>query len=191
MNIEFEAKFYIDHEAFLKKLKKHDAVRIKQNTLMQRWIFQHPLEQDSWIRVRDEGDKVTLSCKSFDGTQNIDSVKELEVVVNDFGTTCQLLESLGLKKIRYVQNYREIWQLDDCYLMIDQWPGLEPFVEIEGQCKYSVVVMVEQLGLFMGDAHYGPTSILYEKRYNLSRKDFGQIDKLTFESVSKQFQKNK
>lgn len=183
MYIEFEVKFYIDVARFHQLLQKNNAQLVTKNRLMRRIIFEAPESKNSHVRVRDEGDQIRLSYKSYDASKTIDSLQETDVMVDDFDKACEILTLLGLKKIRYVQNYRETFKLDDCLLMIDQWPALEPLVEIEGSSRESVEKIVNRLGFSMDNGMYGPTSKLYENVYGLSREQFEKIEILTFENV--------
>ena len=189
MNIEFEAKFYINPETLKQRIKEQGGQCIQPVNLMKRWIFLDGNKQDSWVRVRDEGDKVTLSYKSFDNSKKIDSLHELEITVSDFEKTCQMIELLGYQKARYIENMREVWQLSDCLLMIDQWPALQPFVEVEGPGAQEVENTVDQLGLDFGAAYFGPTSRLYEYEYGLSQNDFDNIHTITFDDIPQAFKK--
>lgn len=53
-----------------------------------------------WLRVRDKGDKITMSLKVISG-DNIDDQKEVYLVVNDFEQAELLLTSIGCKKKAY------------------------------------------------------------------------------------------
>ena len=190
MYIEFEVKFYIDLESFCQKLQKLNVECIKKKTLMKRLIFEAPGAKNSQIRVRDEGNEIRLSYKSYDASKMIDSLQEVDVLVDDFDKTCEILTLLGLKKMRYVQNYREVFRFDECFLMIDQWPALEPLVEIEGPSKEVVEKVVSSLGFAMDNAMYGPTSKLYEQVYGISREQFEKIEILTFENIPTMLKKD-
>lgn len=189
INTEFEAKFYIDIDTFKILLKKKGAQCIKPINLMKRWVFLDQNYPTIWYRVRDEGDSVTMTYKSFDISKTIDAVQELELKIDDFEKGCQMLELLGLIKNRYVENMREIWKLSDCLLMIDQWPALKSFVEIEGPHKNAVERVANLLEFDMNDAYYGPTARLYEQEYGISRDEFEQIHMLTFDNIPQVFQK--
>lgn len=189
MNIEFEAKFFIDVQEFQQTLKKSGAILVRPRGLMRRFNFKVVEQKDSWLRVRDEGEYVTLALKSFDQTAGIESLKELEIKVSNFDTTVQMLQNLGYQKMIYAENYREIWQLQHCFLMIDQWPGLDPLVEIEGPSKSSVHEVAELLGFDMKNARYGTTSFLYQEKYHISQEMFRKVTELTFESLPEWIQK--
>ena len=183
MNIEFELKFYVEVDSFKQLVKQQGGHCIKPITLMKRWVYLDSSKSNCWIRVRDEADRITLSYKSFNSARTIDSVQELELTVDDFDKTCQMVELLGFQKTRYVENMREVWQLDDCLLMIDQWPGLEQFVEVEGPSKKEVEKVVDKLGLDLQSGTYGPTARLYEQEYGISKEEYDQIKELTFDHI--------
>ncbi|MFA5743114.1 MAG: CYTH domain-containing protein [Candidatus Paceibacterota bacterium] len=72
MDIEIEAKFLgIDTEKLRDLLKKNGAALVHSECLMKRNNFDYPdarLEKiGGWVRVRDEGDKITLSYKQAGG----------------------------------------------------------------------------------------------------------------------------
>lgn len=182
MKTEFEIKFYVIVEDFKQKLKGYQAELLQSNCLMKRFVFNCPGKKNHWVRVRDEQGQITLTLKSFNGKSSIDSVQELELQVSSFESMCQMLDMIGLQRVRYVQNYRETWQLDDCQIMIDLWPGLDPFIEIEGPSKESVEEVAQKLDLDANQAMYGPTARLYEQKYNLSQDQFNQIKELTFDN---------
>lgn len=183
MNIEFEVKFYTNFDRCKQAIKKQGGRLVKPLDLMKRWIYLDKNKSHAWIRVRDEGDKVMMCYKTFNKLQTIDAVQELEFGVENFDKACEFLEKLGLIKQRYVENMREVWQLQDCLIMFDQWPALDPFIEIEGPSKQSVELVAQQLGFDIQKAMYGPTAKLYEQAYGILQEDFHKIEKLTFTSI--------
>lgn len=183
MQTEFEAKFFIDIVQFKKKLADCNAKLIRKNGLMKRFNFKVPGPVDSWLRVRDEGEYVTLALKTVDASCTIDSLKELEVKVSDFNAMISILMHLGYQKIIYAENYREVYSFSDCLLMIDQWPALPVFVEIEGPTEKSVLTVAKQLGFDMSDARYGTCALLYQSIYQISREEFEKTTELTFDKL--------
>lgn len=183
MKIEFEAKFFIDLVQFKQKLESCGAKLVRSRDLMKRFNFKVPGPVDSWLRVRDEGEYVTLALKTFDATRGIDSLKELELKVSDFDTMVSMLQHLGYEQIMYAQNYREIYSFSDCLLMIDQWPALPVFVEIEGPTKEAVHAVATKLGFDMSDARYGTCALLYQSTYKISQEEFEKTKKITFENL--------
>ncbi len=170
MQIEYEATFKnIDKKLIRQKLKEIGANLIKPEFLQKRSVFHLPKGHEidgGWARVRDESDKITMSLKIVDGT-NIENQKEVCLQVDNFEEAKQLLELLGCKEKAFQESKREIWKLNDVEITIDEWPFLEPFVEIEGKSEKSVKSATEKLGFDYKDALFCAAGTLYSKKYNL------------------------
>lgn len=124
MNIEYEATFLnIDKDVIRKKLKETGAKLIKPEFLQKRVVFNLPGKSGtgSWLRVRDEGDKITMSFKLVDGSE-IENQKEINLVIDDFEKGVEFLETIGCEKKAYQETKREIWGLDNAEICIDEWP---------------------------------------------------------------------
>jgi len=109
--------------------------------LLKRVIFENDVTQRSrsWLRLRTNGEHTTLTLKRASGDMpDIESIRELEVGVTDFENTQGIIEELGLKPVRYQENYREEWRLAGVTYDLDEWPDLAPFLEIEGPDPESV-----------------------------------------------------
>lgn len=184
MQVEFEAKFLVDHDQLRCKLIQIGAHCVRPRQLMRRYVFGvSSSPQELWLRVRDEGEYCTLTLKSFDTlkSDDITSVKELEVKVSNFDNMVGILQVLGYEVVTYVENYREIWQLNDCSFMLDTWPWLHAIVEIEGPNQHVVVENAALLDLKMQDAMYGPNRLIYQKIYQLSEQEIKATTRLTFQ----------
>jgi adenylate cyclase class 2 len=168
MDIEFEATFIdVDVDSVRKKLGKLGAKRLKPETLMRRWVFEPPKAiAGGWARVRDEGDKITMSLKQITGSR-IEDQKEICLVINDFDSGVRLFESLGARKKAYQETMRELWLYKNVEITIDTWPGLEPFIEIEGKNEKDVRKVSADLGLDYGDALFGAVDLVYEKKLGI------------------------
>ena len=100
MQAEIEAKFLnVDHNEFREKLRSLGATLEQPMRLMRRKNFDYPdgrlREIGGWVRVRDEGDKVTLAYKQLDH-RGVDGTKEVSLEVADFDQACLFLERVGL-----------------------------------------------------------------------------------------------
>ena len=170
MEIEYEATFEnINKDEIREKLKKVGAILVKPEFLQKRIPFYLPgknVTGKSFARVRDEGDKVTMSFKSFDGDK-IENQKELCIEVSDFEKAVEFLELLGCKRKSYQESKREIWKLDTVEIMLDEWPFLEPFVEVEGKSEEEVKKVSEKIGFDYSKALFSNTAMLYQKKYNI------------------------
>jgi predicted adenylyl cyclase CyaB len=135
MKTEFEVVFSeIDRESIINKIKALNWICIKENTLMKRVIFEIPNNKRwSYLRVRDEWDKITCTYKEENLLINdINSIKELETVVKDFDVMVDIFRKLWLNEKSYQETYREVWAINnEIEIMIDLWPWLKPYIEIE------------------------------------------------------------
>jgi adenylate cyclase class 2 len=168
MKIEFEATFIdLDIDTIREKLKVLGAKLLKPETLMKRIVFTPPQTMPgAWLRVRDEGDKITLSLKQVTG-EKIEDQTELCLTIDNFDQGVSLLESLGCVRKSYQETKREEWHLDGVEITIDTWPGLEPFVEIEGKNESAVRQTTEKLDLNYNEALFGSVDIIYEKKLGI------------------------
>jgi len=186
---EIERRFTnINADEFLAKLEEVGAKEIHSKFKLKRQTFDLPESlkesgEKKWGRIRDEGDKITLTLKRVkDNT--INGTEEFEVIVNSFEEGVKLLDALGLMMGPYQENYRHKFVLDECEITIDEWPGLEPFVEIEGKEESVVRSVIEKLGFNFSEGHSGAIDDLYESKYGISNENFNNIKVLTFDNFS-------
>ncbi|MDR3558055.1 MAG: class IV adenylate cyclase [Candidatus Pacebacteria bacterium] len=154
---EIEVKFLnIDPTQMADKLVKIGAKKAG-DYFYRRQVFDYPgftLDaQGAWLRLRDEGDKVTLGykqrleAKSEDGSIADGGMKEVEVVVSDFDKTKELILSLGLIEKFYQENKRTRYTKGGVEFDIDVWPELEPYIEIESDSMEKIDKAIQELGL--------------------------------------------
>ena len=173
INIEYEATFpNINKNNIRNRLKKAKAKLIKKEFLQKRVVFNFPEYHEikgGWIRIRDENDKVTMSLKIVNGTKIRDQ-KEICLEVNSLKQAEVFLTYLGCKKKAYQESKRELWILDGTEVTIDEWPFLEPFVEIEGKTEKAVKNASKKLGFDYSKALFCSVGTLYNNKYNISEE---------------------
>lgn len=189
METEIEAKFPdIDHETFRSKLEKSGAVMVYPEVLMKRKTFDYPdrrlYEIGGWIRVRDEGNKITLSYKQLKD-RGLHGTKEVEVTVSDFDMTCDFLLAIGLELKSYQETRREKWKLKDVEITIDTWPWVPTFAELEGPSEKIVKETAKILGLNWGEAIHGSVEPIYQMHYNFTDEEIDLWESITFTSPPK------
>lgn len=192
---EIEAKFYpVSINEFRLKLERVNAKLVHQSRLMRRKTFDFvnislPVEHYKWVRVRDEGDKVTLNIKYLINENRIDNVEEVELIVDSFEKSCEFLTLSGLTETNYQENYRETYVLfldahnQKVEITLDTWPGLETFVEIEAFSEQLVKTTAQLLGLDYSRAVFGSVDFLYEKVLNIPAGKLTKIPVLTFKNA--------
>ena len=171
MEIEYEAVFTnIEPDSFRAVLTSAGAELARAEYMQKRSAFNLPdsvVTHKGWARVRDEGDKITMSVKSIEG-EGIESQKESCVTVDSFKQAESLLTQLGCDKKAYQETKRELWMLDGVEVTIDNWPFLEPFVEIEGVSEAVVQSVAEKLGFDWSQAKFCAVDTLYSEKYGIS-----------------------
>ncbi|WP_433521645.1 class IV adenylate cyclase [Nocardia pseudovaccinii] len=164
MKHEYEAKFLsIDVEEVRAKLIALGATRSFPRTLLTRKIFEdEALTQGAWVRLRNEGTRSTLTLKQVTDASTIDGTTEIETTVGDLPAMAEILTRLGLREVRYQENYREEWQLGDTVFDIDTWPSLPTFLEIEGPDEATVRRAATSLSLDYSAARFGSVDEIYK-----------------------------
>lgn len=177
MEIEYEATFInIDKDAVRKKLDSIGAHLVRSEFLQKRVVFNLPEGHEkagAWLRVRDEGNRITMSFKIVDG-DTISDQKEAQLVIDNFEAAVQFLELIGCKQKSFQESRREIWELDGVEIMIDEWPFLEPFVEVEGSSEQEVRKVAERLGLDYSKALFDSVDGQYQIKYGISKERINQ-----------------
>ncbi len=184
MQTELEAKFLdIDPIELRKKLESNQAVLVHKERLMRRRVFDYPDERlrkiGGWIRVRDEGDKITLSYKQL-VERTLEGTKEITVNVNDFVKTTDLLLAIGLDQKSYQETKRERWDLSGVEITIDTWPWIPTFVELEGTNEKQLQEAAKKLGLDWTKALFGPVENAYKAYYNVTDDEIDSWESITF-----------
>jgi adenylate cyclase class 2 len=168
MKTEIEVKFLkVNFDVLREKLTQLGAKCVQPMRLMRRAIIEPPelARKDAFVRVRDEGDKVTLTYKQFDDHEAFSGVQEIEVTVSDFDATVALLAKAGLPHKSFQESRRETWQLDGVEIVLDEWPWLSPYIEIEGQSEEGVRSAAAALGFDWADAVFGSVTAAYRVEY--------------------------
>ena len=111
---------------------------------------------DECLRLRCEEigrrERLILAYKGPKQQDDYKKRTEIEVEVNDAGTTEALLAALGYRKALAFNKKRRLWRLHDCEVALDELPLLGVFVEIEGPDSRTILRVQEMLGL-SGVAH--------------------------------------
>lgn len=178
MQTEIEVKFC--NVDIREKLKASGAMLEQPMRLMKRALIEEPHheKENAFIRIRDEGDKTTLTFKRRDKLQGdtINNTKEIEVAVSDFDTTVELFREAGWEYKTFQESKRETWKLGDAEVVIDEWPWLKPYIEIEASTEDEVKQAAATLDFDWNDAIYGHIDAVYQMQYEFLDGVRGVID---------------
>jgi len=166
---EIEAKFLnINKQEIIKKLEQIGARKVQDEHMMRRCVYNLP-KDGAWARIRDEGDKVTMSYKCV-VKKALDGVEEVQIEVDDFDRARELLMELGHEEKAYQETLRMRYFLDEGEVEfdIDTWPGLDAYIEIEAPTEQAVKNAAAKLGFDWENAQFGAAGSTYAQTYNVT-----------------------
>ena len=167
MQTEIEAKFLqVKPDEIRTRLKKAGAQCEQPMKLMRRVVFDNDVmrKKDAFVRVRDEGYRITMTYKQYD-EMSLTGAKEIEFTVSDYDAAIAFCEAAGIVPKSVQEARREVWKLDDVEVVIDEWPWIRPFVEIEGPAEDSVVAAAEKLDFKWENAAFGDIMTAYRAEF--------------------------
>jgi len=194
MTTELEAKWLdVNPDSIRESLERLGAERIYPETFMRRKVFDLDNRFDAvggWIRVRDEGSRITMSYKQLND-RSLHGTKEVTVVVDDFDRACEFLIDIGCELKSYQETKREFWKAGDVEITIDTWPWIPTFVEIEAPDERTLTTAAEELGLAMRDALHGSVETAYQKYYEVSEEEVDGWKEITFSDVPEELKRKR
>ncbi len=183
MKNEIEATFTaVDKDVMRDKFKNAGFELYIPEYMMLRKVFDFSgiaPGRNKFGRVRKEADKITMTIKEIRGA-GINDTFEVELVVNDFDAACTFFEECGMKMKSYQETLREVWTRDGIEATIDTWPGLKPFVEIEGESEEIVRKASQDLGFDFNDALFGSVDVFYKKELDIPFDIINSLSEITF-----------
>lgn len=178
MHTEIEAKFVdINIDSVRRTLKQAGAHCEQPMRLMRRALVETERMKpiDAFLRLRDEGDKVTLTYKQH-LKSGVEAAREVETTVGSFDSAKAIIEACGLTFHTYQESKRETWQLGEVEVVIDEWPWIPPYIEIEGKSEAAVRAVAEKLGFSWSTTVFGGADVIYQKTYSMPSDIRGVID---------------
>ena len=166
-HIEYEVRVLeIDIKKMQKKLKELNA-ELVEDVFQRRYVYDFkPVNPDKWIRLRTNGNTTTLTIKDVQSSK-IDGTKEMEILVDDFDTTNEILNELGYKPRGIQENKRIKYNLNGVEVDIDTWPRIPTYLEVEGKNEEEVYKTLELLGIPKEKATALNTQTIYEEIYGI------------------------
>lgn len=185
MQSEIEAKFLnVNHDDIRQRLTELGGICEQPMRMMRRVTIETSdlVQKNAYVRIRDEGHRVTMTYKQFNEL-SIDGAKEIEIIVSSFENALLLLDAAGLPAQSYQESKRETWQLGSAEVVLDEWPWLAPYIEIEATDESIVKSAAGQLGFDWENAVFGDVMTAYRAQYpHLSETDtVGRIPEVKFD----------
>lgn len=169
MDKEIEAKLLnVDHDKVRSALEAIGAKCEQPMRLMRRMTFDNTSmkAKGAFARVRDEGQRVTMTYKQFDDL-TIHGTREIELVVDNFDHAIAFMNAIDDNWLRksFQESRRETWRVGEVEVVLDEWPWLKPYIEIEGPSVESVANIAKKLGFDMANAVHGDVMSAYRAQY--------------------------
>lgn len=156
--------------------------RVHDRTMQKRYTYNViPTDRNKWVRLRTNGTKTTLAIKHVTG-QGVSDTKEIEIEVSDFETAAKLMAEMGVKANSYQENYRTTYELNGAEIMVDEWPLIPPYFEVEASSPGLVHDTISKLGFAHEQATGLDVSSIYEQIYKI---DVDNMPELKFDSEPK------
>jgi len=195
MKTEIEAKFLnIDPVGIREKLAALGASMVYAEHTVRQKVFDYPdLRLDgasSWLRLREENNVIVLTLKKWE-KEGVDGMKEIELHADSFEETQRLLLGIGMMVKSSQEKKRELWRWENVEFMIDTWPWIPRFIEIEGPSEAAVRHAADQLGLGWIDAIFGGVARIYQKYFDVQLPEIDRCPEITFSAVPEWLEKKR
>ncbi len=167
---EIERRFVnMEYETIKKRIKSLKGVY--RGTYLFRIVSFQPVNSLKILRIRDEGFRKTFTIKEKTDKYDIEN----EVIIDNFDEMRIILNKLGFKEKYEQEKIREIYDVNDCEVIFDSYPGLKPYMEIEAPSEKKLNSLINKLELDMNE----------EKDYydNIYLREYG----IPFEITKKNF----
>ena len=167
MNTEYEVRVLeINKDEVINKLNELNATLV-EDSFQRRYVYDfNPVNPNKWIRLRTNGTTTTLTIKNIED-KTIDGTKELEIVVDDFDKTNEILNELGYIPRGIQENKRIKYDLNGVEVDIDTWPKIPTYLEIEGKNEEEVLNTLDILGIDRDKATSLDVLSIYEQIYHI------------------------
>lgn len=187
MGKEYEAKFLdIDVSAMKEKLKAIGATQVHKNIKYIRSAFGLCNTDKGYVRVRAEGDKVTMTSKLYKDPK---FPEEFEITIKeDFDTGLKFLQSIGTVEKAFQETFREKWSHPDVHeIVFDTIPGIPTYMEIDCTSEEDLIRMVEKLNLDKSRMRFGAFDKTYQEYYGIEPSVINNTTpSLTFNNITKE-----
>jgi len=209
MEVEYEARFLeINKNDLIKKLQDIGAILKQKLTLYKRSVFNLCDIKKGYVRVRDEGDKITMTAKLYKDPK---FPEEYELQLKEgFENGQSFLRALNLDEKAYHETMREKWSIlksgrkgtkgrkgtqdnnktELCEIAIDCVPGLPMYAEVECKTQADLNKCIKMLGLDKSKMRFGGYGKVYVEYYGMTENEINNsVPSLTFKNIEKELEK--
>jgi adenylate cyclase class 2 len=173
MSNEVETKILgVDAESIAAKLAALGAEKILDTKYSVDWFRTKNSKEgdDDWyLRIRTTSDgKSELTWKGQSTVLGASRThKEINIQLDDPEKIKDLLSEIGLEKYAHQDKNRISWALKDWRFDLDTYPGMPPYLEIEGKDEEHIQEAITLLGLQSNKKNAGGERLLIQNEYGL------------------------
>lgn len=180
MSREYEIRMYNINETKLKKLiKDKGGTRKTKKTFFLIYSYENDNLPNTVIRLRNEGNYTTMTIKSdLKSKYPIEN----EMIVSDIEEGHKIVTAMGCRRKYIIEKIRQIFVIDDCEIMFDQYPGLPPYVEFEAPTEAKLKKALKKLNYSVNDHDSRKLEHFMEELYGIST-DRQKNNSLTFKNA--------
>lgn len=175
MKKEIEVRLLnIDKQSWVDKLISNGFEFIGEYN-QKRYIYDfNPINPNKWIRLRTNGEESTLTIKEIIDVNKADGVNEWEVKVNDFNEMASMMHELGFNYRNYQENVRMIFRKPGVEIVIDSWPLIPTYIEIETETNDLIESTLKELNIDEKDTTTLDVMSIY-KNYGVDIKSIKEL----------------
>lgn len=174
-----------------------DLLELNNPKIME-MIYKNGTKLKKWIRLRQTGEETTITIKKIINNSKeyqMDNVQEVEIPVPNIEIGKELLENLGYYPTNHQRKMRIAYDYRNTEVVIDKWPKIEPYVEIEGKSKKEICSVIKDLGFKAEDMKVMNTETVYElsgiNLYDFEDLDFDEKEEKYVAELMKEYKDEK
>ena len=151
----------------LLNLNKNEIIKKLNNSeVFNKQISNKLINPNKWIRLRKSNEKTELTLKQIyeKNSSAIQKVKEYEIAVSNLFETNALLNEIGIVSRNYQEKRRYSFEYKTAKIELDEWPLLEPYMEIECDNENIINEIIKKLNLSNKEIVSLNTEQLYKRK---------------------------
>jgi adenylate cyclase class 2 len=111
--------------------------------------------KEKYLRVRKVNDSVTLTYKDPEKDSTMSNRREIEIIVDNYEETIELLEKLGFRKGKVFRKHRIHYELGEIHFELDTLENVPTYLEIETQSEEEMKSICKKLNLDISQGKKG------------------------------------
>jgi predicted adenylyl cyclase CyaB len=155
-------------ENIIQKIKKLGAKK-KDVYLFKVMVFQSPKNGNEYLRIRDEGHRITMTLKNRSKKSKFEN--EEEIIIDNFENGIKILEGIGCKKKHYYEKIRELWTYKNSEIVFDYYIGLPVYMEVESPTVTELNDVLKKINLKIPNK-FIPEKKLFKKLFLCTKKNY-------------------